>query len=665
MSAVAIRTLESLNETLTAAIVIMAASILLHFLIYGLREMVPRAAIVLLGLVTISYVCDVFLSMGPSPVSAAGWLRFQWIGIALVPAAMFQLSDALLATTGLISRWRRRTATVIFYIIGLTLAGAAITSDNVVHGLEMTPVPHMKPGPWFPAFLLYFGLALVLAMHNVRRARRRCLTTPTYRRMTYLLVSFPTPALGLFPYSLLFTDPSPGNTILFLLMLNVGNLGMVLMLAFMAYPLAFFGTTVPDRVLKARLLQFMLRGPVIGVIVLGVILLLPQAGRVLGLPGEEFMPFAAVGALLIWEWAVTWAWPHLERLLIYTDDQEEARRIQELGRRLLTRADLAQLLEAILASVCDYLRAPSAFVLGVNGDGFKLEQSVGRLEMNGNWTEAPELIALARIDPAEADALPDGIERYGDIFSWQGYWLIRLEARRGLESRLVGLMGVRARARYPDLEYEEWEILRTLADRAADALDDRRLQQEVFASLEGLLPEIEAIQKWRGEARYGHFPSISPNGRAPESPDFVTMVKGALTHYWGGPRLSQSPLLQLEIVRQALAENDNNPTRALRAVLHRAIEKLRPEGERSMTAAEWLLYNILDLRFVQGRKVKDVARRLAMSESDLYRKQRVAVEEVARAIADMERTLTGSDETLRQLAGASADETNTGRDNAA
>jgi hypothetical protein len=40
---------------------------------------------------------------------------------------------------------------------------------------------------------------------------------------------------------------------------------------------------------------------------------------------------------------------------------------------------------------------------------------------------------------------------------------------------------------------------------------------------------------------------------------------------------------------------------------------------------------------VQGRRVRDVARRLAMSESDLYRKQRVAIENVARTISQMER----------------------------
>jgi hypothetical protein len=39
--------------------------------------------------------------------------------------------------------------------------------------------------------------------------------------------------------------------------------------------------------------------------------------------------------------------------------------------------------------------------------------------------------------------------------------------------------------------------------------------------------------------------------------------------------------------------------------------------------------------------VRDIAGRLAMSESDLYRKQRVAIAEVARALASLEKDETG------------------------
>jgi len=114
-------------------------------------------------------------------------------------------------------------------------------------------------------------------------------------------------------------------------------------------------------------------------------------------------------------------------------------------------------------------------------------------------------------------------------------------------------------------------------------------------------------------------------------------VREALRHYWGGPKLARSPLLGLRVVTKALQEHDNNPLRALRAVLRRAIEHLRPDdSEQRMTAPDWLLYNILELRFIQRKQVREIARNLAMSESDLYRKQRLAIDEVARVLSDME-----------------------------
>jgi hypothetical protein len=63
---------------------------------------------------------------------------------------------------------------------------------------------------------------------------------------------------------------------------------------------------------------------------------------------------------------------------------------------------------------------------------------------------------------------------------------------------------------------------------------------------------------------------------------------------------------------------------------------MRPAGRRRFTTSEWLLYNILEMKFIRGLRVRDIAGRLAMSESDLYRKQRVAISEVAKQLATLE-----------------------------
>jgi hypothetical protein len=112
-------------------------------------------------------------------------------------------------------------------------------------------------------------------------------------------------------------------------------------------------------------------------------------------------------------------------------------------------------------------------------------------------------------------------------------------------------------------------------------------------------------------------------------------VKDALTHYWGGPKLTNNPLMNFKVVESASEANEGSRVNALRAIIKEAIEKIRPEGERKFTS-DWLLYNILDLKFLQGKKVREVAHRLAVSEADLYRKQKVALESVAQVIAEME-----------------------------
>jgi hypothetical protein len=205
---------------------------------------------------------------------------------------------------------------------------------------------------------------------------------------------------------------------------------------------------------------------------------------------------------------------------------------------------------------------------------------------------------------------------------------------------MLGMLGIRPGDARGPLADEELERLGRLAERAAQALEDRRLQAEVFASVDRLVPEVDRIQRLSAAARYGQATLLAaPNNGLPPGVDLLQWVRDALTHYWGGPKLTQSPLLQLRVVQEQSQSRNGNEVNALRAVLKEAIERVRPEGERRFTT-EWLLYNILEMKFLEGRRVRDIATHLAVSEADLYRKQRVALEEVSRVIADMERQST-------------------------
>jgi hypothetical protein len=209
------------------------------------------------------------------------------------------------------------------------------------------------------------------------------------------------------------------------------------------------------------------------------------------------------------------------------------------------------------------------------------------------------------------------------------------------------------------IDEEQAEALIILAGRASLALEDRRAQEHLFSSVEALTPAVELIQNLRAAARYGGGGALGDVLTQPElsieQNTFSGWVKDALTHYWGGPKLTESPLIKLRVVQEAMQEHEGNPTNALRAILRQAVERVRPEGERRFTA-EWILYNILELKFMEGRKVREVALRLAMSEADLYRKQRVAIEAVANAIIEMEKNVTSENGTAAEVAVQKASE---------
>ncbi len=635
-----LETLDLINETLTATIVIVSVSILLYNLARDTHDRVARTSGLVLLCVTIAYLADMFVLLEPGERYLPVWLRFQWIGISFVPATLLHLSDALLATTGRPSRGRRKLAVRIAYGVGGTFTVLALFTDWVLSGPLAPRFPHMHAGPLFPVYVAYVLVVGAFALINVLRARRRCLTRYTRRRMTYLLVVFLAPAWGIFPYSLLGGLGNERETTL-LLVLNLANLIVMLMLIFMAYPLSFFGSEKPDRVIKAQLLEFILRGPLTGSAVLAAIIFVPRATNVLGVDGETILPFVAVGIVLLLQWSITLLLPLLERWLIYSVDQQRAQWLQHLGDRLLTQSDAAQLLESILAAICDLLRVPTAFVAQLEGDGAQLVQVVGELAPSSEALTAPELSSLAN---GNASVPPDApLKQVGELWMWRSYWLVPLRsvhaAPNGEEPPISGILGVWARAPEPDLSSEERESFETLTFQAARVLEGVLHQAEVFVLLEGLASQMDAMQHLRGVSRYGHVQQLpEPTEDILSNPQFTALVREALRDYWGGPKLTESELLRLNVVwREAEETDDRNSVRALRAVLARAIENLKPEGQRSLTTTEWILYNILEMRFLQGRKVRDVALRLAMSESDLYRKQRIAIEAVAKQIAEMER----------------------------
>ena len=618
--------LNLVNQVLSATVVLTSFSLFIYLLTHNYRSVVARAFCALLGFVLIVYAGDVILYAVRTQEAAIRWLMFQWIGIAFVPAANLHFSDALLRTTYQRARWRW-IAVLIGYAISVAFLAIVLFTEWLVYdGVYLPYASHLAAGPLFWIFALYLFITVIWGAANIRCARRRCLTRASRRRMTYLGLAFAGPALGVFPYLVLTSLPSPSPPNGFLLLLLAGNVGVLLMIVLMAYSVAYFGVLTPDRVIKHSLIHYLLRGPLVGAAVIFTMLAVPKVQQILGLHRDTVLIFTVVGVVVLLQLAINLTKPFIDRI-IYRQDREEIAWIQTLDRRLLTTADLRAFLENTLAALCDLLQVRTGFVAVLAGGQHRLEAHCGDNLSVQQFLESHNLPTLAMsIRDQEDDC------RFAP---GNGFWLVPLHGRTS-DIRL-GVLGVEARTPMPGLTPEEQEIAVILLGRVQEALEDRYLQQNVFDTLGRILPDIERLHKWQDATRYAGSPPMQIIKDSPiYSPGFQQWVKDALTHYWGGPKLTESPLLGLRIVRDAAREQGGSPAHALRAILNQAIERLRPDGERKMTTTGWILYNILELKFIRGLKVRDIAGQLAMSESDLYRKQRVAIAEVAKALADLE-----------------------------
>ena len=623
--------LQNLNNILNAGIAITAFSLFLYALSFNLRDRVARSFAIILLCVVVVFTTEALQNQTVPDWGIELLLRLQWIGIIFLPPSYLHLSDALLVTAGRPSRGRRRLAVRLVYglsvIFLLMLASGLLVNGLVVDG---KPAPHLQRTVWTQVFTVSYIVVIAWAGYNFIRAYRKMLTRSGQRRMLYLMAGATAPALGSYPYLLYGSGFAAQFPLVFWSVAFVINLLVAVLVIVMAYAVAFFGVSWPDRVVKSRLFKWLLRGPVTASLALTMMTLVRRAGEIFqGDPYSGLVPFVMVVTVLLFEHAITLFAPLWERVLFFGRDRSEIQLLQNIEERLLTRGDLQQFLENVLAAVRDHLQSPCAFVAALDGNELSLSVVAGNRHM------------LERENLSEALLVVGNSGETGERreFTWGDFWILPLHQRKISGDRdevppLLGVLGVARKANRP-LDGDQRDALWLLANRVAFALEDRQLQQRVFRSLEDLQPQMDMLQRIRAAGRYDSAVNLLAAPTLEES-DLADWVKDALTHYWGGPKLSNSPLMRLQIVQTLVNEYDGNASNALRALLCRAVDQVKPEGDRRFTS-EWILYNILEMKFIEGRKVREVAGRLAMSEADLYRKQRVAVEAVARAILEMEK----------------------------
>lgn len=626
------------SELFIATVLIFSFSLLVYVALHNWRNEIARAICMLLLSVVIVYGGDVLIGRTERTATIQFLLRAQWLGIALVPAAYLHLSYGFLKTSMETRQAGARRWMIWCGYIGSVLFFLLVLHTDLVVGGDISShlLAQLHAGPlfWFYAFI-FFG-SILFALHSIERVRRDALTPTMRRRYTYLRASLAGPGLGVFPYLAVAGGYLPLSNNVTLMLSILVSIVVAVLITVMTYSAGFQGVLMPDRLIKQDFIRWGLYGPVVGVTIILCIQFVPWLDSLLGLPGDTLLTFVVMIMTVLMPIFVSKVRPYLDAL-VYMQDQEEIDYLRGLPRSIFTGTDLRQLLENTLIAVCGALRTETGFVASPGKDGYTVKALCGsRRSVKRFVAEYPlnELMPqLERLPPrSSADPLqPDTFLFYG------GFCLLPL---RSPDQLFLGALAV-ACATEPGqngtMQPESHHLIDILTHHMELALTTVHMQQRVFETLRDMGPEMESLQQLTTQLE-----QVTPDtlgtldSDVSLHPDFQQLVKDALSHYWGGPKLSDSPLLELRTVRRLIQQQGGSPTRALQAVLRQAINNLRPDEQLDPSAQEWLLYNILELRFLQGKRIRDVANHLAMSESDFYRKQRIAVEEVARQLALME-----------------------------
>ncbi len=108
--------------------------------------------------------------------------------------------------------------------------------------------------------------------------------------------------------------------------------------------------------------------------------------------------------------------------------------------------------------------------------------------------------------------------------------------------------------------------------------------------------------------------------------EFTEQVKQALEHLYDFSTLQRLPLAQeLAPVRSRANET---PAHHLRRELITAIESISPDSRSSGQSPDARLYNLLQLRYIEGITVQEVANRMGLSARQAHRSLRKGEESV-------------------------------------
>ena len=603
--------------TVAINFVALIASIWLGLYLVTRNPRVPTAWLTALTLWSLSGIfLNVLLALNPPPVPAfrPESLRFlfpfwptgvleqeasTWLqGWSVAPSIAFWHHATLLMRPGKMNLWRRSRVILGYLIAIAAIEVQAFTSILFsVEGGDPLYLNSLRAGPLYPIF----GIALIaLTTMSIINLARSAYIAPTEiaRRQLMTLVAATIISGLIGPISLV----SSG--------INIYRMPMVILSAVMAvfvamvgYGVARYSALVEKRTID-RDFFYNLMGIVLmtGIYTAAAWLLVSayQAPRVIVI----FVPLLGVfthtvlnaGSIFL-DW------------FFYRGETRRLRaNLHDLRRLAGESENMKILLEQILATLCAPIKATYGLILTCEADTAHLTADYRwkrpHLELPSSLLAADDLLHLT------ANQFPAPLE--------DAALLVPLY----IESEQIGALVLGRPSN--GLRYAHADVERLLypSDQIAEALFLNRQNAERIEKVAVLANEPSAIP-----TRDFSIP--------------VNVVENALRNLFDYAYLADTPMAEMELVRQRLAEGKKTHLergKTVQAVILEALEQMKPAGEipRNPPPREWYPYVILHDAYVHGKQNRDVMSRLYISEGTFNRTRRAAISSLARALIELE-----------------------------
>ena len=362
--------LRTISEALIAGVAISCFSVFLFLLGYLRKEVLARVFTVILALLAGIFTADAFSLTTDSIAFFSVMQLAQWSGFFLVYAGFFHFSLTILAMTGAKLRRARRLATIGAYLsaaflVYLLLDGRIFVNPKLfASGGTITGFADFQPWIWVWTGLILIGCITILIL-----AISRTKTKTSRRRMRYLLISSIIVQLST-TLSVFAGFRFKISALWWYWPLSVfAYLGLLSMIFLLAYAVVTFCVTWSHRVVRLRLIEWVLRGPVTASVTLILVTLVRRTAKVLAINSEGWTSLLTVLSILLLQYLITVLTPLMRRNNYSGYGREDYEMLSELENMMIFRAEMETYLESLCSVICDKLQVSGAFVVagGVSG----------------------------------------------------------------------------------------------------------------------------------------------------------------------------------------------------------------------------------------------------------------------------------------------------------